>query len=73
MDLYFALITLIIYFGLRILISIAITIPVIYLIVWYLNHLGYWIMIRFRWVASIGILVGITVGVISWYLMGQNI
>lgn len=54
------------FFGTRILISVAITVPAIYLVIWYLNITGQHIVIRARWIILVGILIGIIVGWVSW-------
>jgi hypothetical protein len=61
------------FFGTKILISMAIVTPAIYLVVWYLNKSGRHIKIKLRWVIFIGFLVGIIVGWITWECLGRGI
>lgn len=62
----YAIFALVWFFGTRILISLAITIPVIYLVIYYLNRTGRRIMIKARWIIFAGVLIGIIAGWISW-------
>lgn len=62
----FAIFGLFWFYGTRILISLAVTIPIIYLVIYYLNRTGRHIMVRARWIILAGILVGIVFGWISW-------
>lgn len=62
----FAIFALVWFFGTRILISLAVTVPIFYLVIWYLNRTGRHIMIRARWIILAGVLIGIIAGWISW-------
>ena len=62
----YAIFALIWFFGTRILISVAITVPMVYLVIWYLNRTGRHIVIKARWIILAGILIGIIGGWINW-------
>ncbi|MBA7552381.1 hypothetical protein ES705_44942 [subsurface metagenome] len=62
----FAIFALVWFFGTRILISLAITVPVTYLVICYLNRAGRHIMVKARWIILAGVLIGIVFGWISW-------
>lgn len=62
----YAIFALVWFFGTRILISLAITVPIIYLVIWYLNRTGRHIMIKARWIILAGVLIGIIAGWVSW-------
>ena len=62
----YAIFALVWFFGTRILISLAITVPVIYLVIWYLNRTGHHIIVKARWIILSGVLIGIVFGWISW-------
>ena len=62
----YAIFALVWFFGTRILISLAVTVPVTYLVIWYLNRAGHHIVIKARWIILAGILIGIIAGWISW-------
>jgi len=62
----YAIFALVWFFGTRILISVAITVPVVYLVIWYLNRGGRHIVIKARWIILAGVLIGVIAGWISW-------
>jgi len=62
----YAIFALIWFFGTRILISVAVTVPMVYLVIWYLNRTGRHIVIKARWIILAGILIGIIGGWINW-------
>jgi len=62
----YAIFAFIWFFGTRILISVAITVPMVYLVIWYLNRTGRHIVIKARWIILAGILIGIIGGWINW-------
>ena len=62
----YAIFALVWFFGTRILISLAITVPVIYLVIWYLNRTDRYIIVKVRWIILAGVLIGIVFGWISW-------
>jgi len=62
----YAIFALVWFFGTRILISVAIIVPVIYLVIWFLNKSGRYIEVKARWIILAGIIVGIIVGWTNW-------
>ncbi len=62
----YAMFALVWFFGTRILISLAVTVPVIYLVICYLNRAGRHIMVKAIWIILAGVLIGIVFGWISW-------
>jgi len=69
----YAIFALVWFFGTRILIGVAVTVPAMYLIIWYLNKSGRHIIIKARWIILIGILIGVVIGWISWECLGRGI
>jgi len=62
----YAVFGLVWFFGTRILIGVAVTVPMVYLVIWYLNRTGRHIVIKARWIILAGILIGIIGGWINW-------
>lgn len=62
----YAIFALVWFFGTKILISVAVIVPVTYLVIWHLNKSGRHIVVKARWIIFAAVLFGIVFGWISW-------